>query len=111
MGLEPTTFCMAKVASVRVGSLEFGETSGLQRVAALSLEDLTHSTSLVSAEARSQERSRAPVAGGSTRGRPPGGTSTARRLGGFHGPAPDLGHESSSLRLRCRVGPGLLALS
>jgi hypothetical protein len=32
MGLEPTTFCMARPASVRAGSLAFAETSCLQRL-------------------------------------------------------------------------------
>jgi hypothetical protein len=32
MGLEPTTFCMAKLAGVRARSLEFAGTSCLQRL-------------------------------------------------------------------------------
>jgi hypothetical protein len=32
MGLEPTTFCMAKAGGVRAGSREFAETSCLQRL-------------------------------------------------------------------------------
>ncbi len=32
MGLEPTTFCWQRLASVRAGSLTFAETSSLQRL-------------------------------------------------------------------------------